>query len=123
MTYLAIALAAAVGAPLRFAVDRWVTGHTVRSRPAGGFPWGIYTVNVIGSALAGLVLATTSGTVQVFLLVGFCGAFTTFSGFGWDVTRLWPGNRAAAAATLVVMPASCILAFLAVWHLASAAAS
>ncbi len=128
MTILAIALGAAVGAPLRYSVDRWVHG---RMAGAGGtavgsghwrmVPWGLFTVNVTGSAIAGLVLATTSGDLRLLLLSGFCGAFTTFSGFGWDASLLWSAARTQFWVTVIGMPVACIAAFMGVWHLASAA--
>ena len=134
MTILAIVLGAAVGAPLRYTVDRWVQGRTADTsgtRNAGVaadrsghwrmVPWGLFTVNVTGSGIAGLVLATTSGDMRLLLLSGFCGAFTTFSGFGWDASLLWSAARTQFWVTVIGMPVACVTAFMAVWHLASAA--
>lgn len=113
-TILAIALAAGIGAPARYLIDRYVTNRTARRR-WGAFPWGLTVVNASGSLLAGLVLVLASGTVQVVLLVGLCGAFTTFSGFGWDLSRLWGQARSAFWATLIAMPVACIVAFCIGW--------
>jgi CrcB protein len=128
MTVLAIIIGAAVGAPLRYTIDRWVHGRTAgASDTTGGrgrwrmVPWGLFTVNVAGSGIAGLVLATTSGDLRILLLSGFCGAFTTFSGFGWDASLLWSAARTQFWVTVIGMPVACIAAFMAVWHLASAA--
>lgn len=111
---LAIALLAGIGAPARYVVDRWVTDRAARL-PWAPFPWGLLVVNASGSLIAGLVLALASGTAQTVLLVGLCGAFTTFSGFGWDLTRLWGQARAIFWATLGAMPAACLAAFLIGW--------
>ena len=104
---LAIAVGAAIGAPSRFILDRWVAGHA----PTKRFPWGLLVVNVLGSAIAGVVFALTTGNLQVFLLVGVCGALTTFSGFGWEMHLLWSRSRSTFVIALIVMTASCIAAF------------
>ena len=52
-----------------------------------GFPWGTFTVNVAGCLLTGILWGVTSRfqnlspTFSLFLMVGFCGGFTTFSTF------------------------------------------
>jgi len=104
---LAIALGAAIGAPSRFILDRWVAGHA----PTKRFPWSLLVVNVLGSAIAGVVFALTTGNLQVFLLVGVCGALTTFSGFGWEMHLLWSRSRSTFMIALIVMTASCVAAF------------
>ena len=116
MTLVLIAIGAALGAPLRYLVDRSVT---TRARGAA-FPWGLFTVNVIGSAVAAVVLATTSGDLRLLLTVGLCGAFTTFSGFGWEASRLWSTARGAFWVTVIAMPLACTAAFLLAWSLAGA---
>lgn len=122
MTVLAIVIGAAIGAPLRFVIDRFVTARTAGVGSIRAMPWGLFTVNVTGSVLAGLVLALTTGDLRILLLVGFCGALTTFSGFGWDANRLWATARPAFWATVIVMPLACIIGFIASWELGSAIA-
>lgn len=116
MTLVLIAIGAAIGAPLRYLVDRSVTS---RARGAA-FPWGLFTVNVIGSAVAAVVLATTSGELRLLLTIGVCGAFTTFSGFGWEAVRLWSTARTAFWATVVGMPLACTAAFMFAWAVVGA---
>jgi fluoride ion exporter CrcB/FEX len=58
-----------------------------------------------------VVFALTTGNLQVFLLVGVCGALTTFSGFGWEMHLLWSRSRSTFVIALIVMTASCIAAF------------
>ena len=113
MTLLLIAIGASIGAPLRFILDRAITD---RARDAQ-IPWGLFAVNVIGSCAAAIILATTDGALRLMLLVGVCGAFTTFSGFGWDAVRLWSTARGAFWATVLGMPLACAAAFLAGWAL------
>jgi CrcB protein len=83
MTVLLVAAGAAIGAPLRYMVDR-----TVQRRRDSPFPWGTLTVNVAGSFILGLLTVTTDSTVTLLLGVGFCGAFTTYSTFGYETIRL-----------------------------------
>lgn len=121
--WLAVMLGGALGAPLRFLLDRAVTTRVAGTGALAEYPWGLFTVNVLGSMLAGVVLATTTGDLRVLLLAGFCGAFTTFSGFAWETDRLWGVARGAFWAAVVGMPGACVLAFLAAWRLAALAAS
>ena len=43
-----------------------------------GFPWGTFTINVAGCLLR---FQNVSPSFALFLMVGFCGGFTTFSTF------------------------------------------
>ncbi len=98
-----IAVGGAVGAGLRYVIERWV-----RERQRGDLPRGLFLVNVLGSAIAGVVVGGTSGPLRLFLLVGVCGALTTYSGFGAAVHRLWSSDRRAAWITILGMPTLCI---------------
>jgi fluoride exporter len=85
---LLVIAAAMVGAPLRCLTDR-----AVRARHDTVFPWGTFSVNVVGSLILGIVAgAGSSGGVphQVQLLVGtgFCGALTTYSTLSNETLRL-----------------------------------
>ncbi|HET6292386.1 MAG TPA: fluoride efflux transporter CrcB [Kribbella sp.] len=98
MTLLLVAAGAAVGAPLRYLVDR-----TVQRRRDSAFPWGTLTVNVMGSFVLGLLTMTTDHTITLLLGVGFCGAFTTYSTFGYETIRLAEdGSRRYAVLNVVV---------------------
>lgn len=68
------------------AVGRYGVGKLVKMDQ---FPISTLVVNVIGSFLLGLVLfSQTSETMRLFVGVGVCGAFTTFSTFSVDTVRL-----------------------------------
>jgi len=117
-TWLAVAAGGAVGAPARFLLDRWVTLRVGSVRDVGQFPWGLLVVNGLGSLLAGVIVATTTGDLRILLLAGFCGAFTTFSGFAWEADRLWSVARGAFWLAVVVVPVVCVAFFLVAWRLA-----
>lgn len=95
MEVMLIGLGGALGASLRY-----LLGQLLRSR---SFPWSTLVVNVLGSFLLGVVLI--SGANEAFVLfvgVGFCGAFTTFSSFSFQTIELWErGHRLRAVANAV----------------------
>lgn len=73
---LLIALGGAVGSVLRYLVSSLNTL----------FPWGTFTVNILGSLLIGLLAGLVSKgmlspELKLLLVTGFCGGFTTFSTF------------------------------------------
>lgn len=85
MNLLAVAGGGALGATLRYLMGIWITADN-----HANWPWATLSVNVIGSALLGgvAVYAVESGTVstsmRLFLAVGLCGGFTTFSSFAYE---------------------------------------
>ncbi|GII06093.1 fluoride efflux transporter FluC [Planobispora takensis] len=99
MSALLVALGAAVGAPLRYLTDR-----AVQSRRGAAFPWGTLTVNVIGSALLGALLALpVPGWAMTLAGTGLCGALSTYSTFAYETVRLaGSGARLRAVLNVVV---------------------
>ncbi|QJY45253.1 fluoride efflux transporter CrcB [Pseudonocardia broussonetiae] len=96
MTALLVVLGAAVGAPLRYAVDRVLQARH-------GAPWGTFAVNVAGSLVLGAVVgAAASAEVLALVGTGFCGALTTYSTFGWETLALGRDGRRAAAVLYAV---------------------
>jgi len=84
---LGVALAGALGAPARFAVEQAVR----RIRPMS-FPLGTFVVNVSGSfalgAVAGLAIAHgLDPDVRTVVGTGFLGAYTTFSTYAYETVR------------------------------------
>ncbi|MDE2164769.1 MAG: fluoride efflux transporter CrcB [Alphaproteobacteria bacterium] len=124
MTYLWIALGSALGGIARFwcssTIDRMI-GET--------FPWGTFMVNVTGSFVIGL-LGTLSGPegrwflptdARIFVMVGLCGGYTTFSSFSYQTLNLARDGEWLWAGANVVM--SVVVCLAAVWfgHVAAAA--
>lgn len=104
MTFLYVAVGAAIGAPLRY-----VLGHYFDE----GLPLGTVAVNVVGSFLLGWFSALAfSDHAMAFLGTGFCGALTTYSAFVVQTHDLGP-RRGATNVLLTVVPslALCTLGF------------
>ncbi len=82
---LLIAVAGAAGTLARYGVSSWVRGWA-----GSGFPWGTLAVNAIGCFLFGAILTMVrekgliEGETATWIMVGFLGAFTTFSTFVFE---------------------------------------
>ena len=79
MRVVLFVLGAGIGAPARFLIDRYF-------RNRYSFPVGILAVNIVGSFILGL-------TQLNYFVLGFTGAFTTWSAFALDVNS--SKNRSA----------------------------
>jgi CrcB protein len=98
---LLVAIGSALGGVLRYLVGLSFPFNPVIHDVAVG----TLTVNVVGSFLAGMFLAWSlaggllQGQVgwQLFLIVGFCGGFTTFSTFSLDTLVLLQQGEPYAA--------------------------
>lgn len=95
MTVLTVFFGAALGAPCRYLLDRFV-----QSRYSSDFPWGTLTVNVAGCFLIGFFV----GTAWMPLLgVGFCGGLTTYSTFSYEAVKLVEAEKYRLALLNVVV--------------------
>ena len=88
LAWVGFVVAAAIGAPLRYAVDGYVG-----DRVEGAFPWGTFLINASGSLALGLLTGlglyhAFPKTPKLILGTGFCGAYTTFSTFTFETVRL-----------------------------------
>ncbi len=86
-----VGLGGAVGAVLRYTVGRTV--ETSR------FPLATLLVNVLGSFVLGLVMfSDPTEAARLFVGVGVCGGFTTFSTFCVDTVQLVEDGESILAA-------------------------
>lgn len=82
----AIAAGGAIGALAR----HYVAGSITKALSYGGFPYGTFTVNILGSLLMGVLITAfamkfeNSQELRGFLTVGLLGSFTTFSTFSLE---------------------------------------
>ncbi|MFD5098750.1 fluoride efflux transporter FluC [Streptomyces albidochromogenes] len=89
MSWLLVAVGAAVGAPLRYLTDR-----AVQARHAGEFPWGTFVVNAGASLVLGVLTgAVVSSGTYALLATGLCGALSTYSTFSYETLRLVERGR------------------------------
>jgi CrcB protein len=116
MTPLLVLLGGAVGAPARYLTDL-----AVQRLHGTAFPWGTWTVNVVGSFVLGLVAAVAPDRIVTLVGTGFCGALTTFSTFGYETVRLQEeGESAVAVAYIAASLAVGLAAAASGWWLGSA---
>lgn len=98
-----VAAGSALGGVLRFLMVPWAQRFF-----SAGFPGGTLVVNVVGSLVIGLVLrlagdpAVISPEARIFLTVGVCGGFTTFSAFSIENLELFQSGQWGRAAIYVV---------------------
>jgi CrcB protein len=91
------------------ALARYGMGLAVQRGTGTLFPWGILAVNTSGCFIFGLVfgLAEERGLiradVRAVVLIGFLGAFTTFSTFAFDTLDLIRDERYVLAAANVLL--------------------
>ena len=99
-SYISVALGSVVGAVARFLVSVLCV-----SQFGDGFPWGTLFVNVTGSFVIGFYAALTgpdgrlfvSARQRLFVMVGICGGYTTFSAFSLETLRLVQSGKLQTA--------------------------
>ena len=88
MKFLIIGIGGFMGANARYLIDGWV-----QNRVGPGFPYGTFFVNVTGCFLIG-VFATLalrlawSDEWRLLVVIGFIGAYTTFSTVEYETLRM-----------------------------------
>jgi len=113
MHWFAVAIGGALGAMARYALSTWVFDVSNHK-----FPYATLTVNVIGSFVMGILFviivekAALPTEMRSLLMIGFLGAFTTFSAFSLDALGLWQNGHVFLS--LVYMLATVVLCLVAI---------
>jgi len=92
--FLAISVAAIVGANLRYLLS-----HLAARELGPVFPYGTLFINIVGSFIVGLFLIWTTERVlidphwRLVVVIGFCGSFTTFSSYAFETMAYFEGGQ------------------------------
>lgn len=92
------------------AVARWATTAAALAALGGRWPLGTLAANCLGCLLLGALKPWESAGGSLWtaaLVVGFCGAYTTFSTFAWEVS--WLAREGSRGAAIGYVAASLIL--------------
>jgi CrcB protein len=120
MVYLYVAIGGALGTMARF----WLA-NSMAVLTGAEFPWGTLLINIIGSFVISFFGMLTGSSqrfavpyeARVFVTVGLCGGFTTFSSFSLQTVDLLktgqPGRAGLyVAASVMLCLAACFLGFI-----------
>lgn len=103
LNYLVISLGAALGGVLRYGLASFI-----QKRIESFFPYGTLIVNILGSFALGFIMyyldekEFLSPEMRLFLAVGLCGGFTTFSTFSYETLNLIRNSQFLLASTNVL---------------------
>ena len=104
MNVFFVGLGGFFGAVARYSVGLWIGQRWGRS-----FPFGTFFVNVTGSFIIGLLMPLLTERIianpqwRLFLVVGFLGAYTTFSSFEYETGALLRDSEYLYAALNIVL--------------------
>jgi fluoride exporter len=90
LNYILVSAGAAIGGALRFGISSYIQKHI-----SVIFPYGTLVVNIVGSFILGIVMfylndkELIGNEFRLFLAIGFCGGFTTFSSFSYETLNLF----------------------------------
>ncbi len=117
MPYLWVALGGALGSMARF----WLA-NTIAVLTGSTFPWGTLLINIVGSFVISFFGLFTARfgipyEARIFVTVGLCGGFTTFSSFSIQTIELIKTGQPArallyVAASVALCLTACTLGFL-----------
>jgi CrcB protein len=119
MSYLWVTVGSALGGLLRYAITRMTLNMSA------GFPYGTIFINILGSFVIGYFGTLTlqsgryaaSDNLRLFVMVGLCGGFTTFSSFSLQTFDLLRSGAWVRALANVVLSVTLCLAAVAAGHL------
>ena len=121
MAYIWVLLGSAIGGLLRYLVGLWTVPVS------GTFPTGTLIINIVGSFVIGYFGTLTlhggrhpaSDNLRLFVMVGLCGGFTTFSSFSLQTFDLLRSGHWGRARTYVALSSTLGLAAVAAGHYAA----
>ncbi len=111
---LVVFIGAGLGGLMRHILNAWITALA-----GSGFPYGILTINILGSTAMGLAAgwfafaSQGSPELRLFLATGVLGGFTTFSAFSLDTMLLI--ERGEAGLAVLYAAGSVLLSLLGLW--------
>ncbi len=114
-----IAAGGAAGALCRYSLVNWINSFAHSKTQWGLFPLGTLSVNVIGSFAIGIMYVLIAERMALHAdwrnvaIIGFLGAFTTFSTFSLETITLLENGHLAHALLYVV--SSLLVCVLAAW--------
>ncbi len=105
---LFVAFGGSIGSVFRYLMGLFITTKKI--------PAATFAVNILGSFLIGLLMGyiikqTNAQTWQLLLVTGFCGGFTTFSTFSWDVIVMLQQQRYSTAFFYIIASLLCGVVF------------
>ena len=110
MQLVAIFIGGGLGSLARFGVGKLVSANF-----SGHFPLGTLSANVLSCVVMGLALGLFSDKVladpwlKAFVVIGFCGGFSTFSTFSFETQQLLrDGHTLAAVLNIAISVAFCV---------------
>lgn len=116
MVWLSVAIGGAIGSMARY-------GVSIAALRLWGvtFPWGTLLINVVGSFIIGFFGRLTisggpfpaSPGLRTFVMIGFCGGFTTFSSFSLQTLDLLQAGEVARSGLYILLSVALCLLF--VW--------
>ena len=123
MAYLYVALGSALGGMARYGA-----GLAAARLWGTGFPWGTILINVVGSFIIGFFATLTlpggplpsAAGLRVFVMVGLCGGFTTFSSFSLQTLELARDDAWGPAFANIALSVLLCLAAVTAGHLLAA---
>lgn len=95
-------------------LSRYGISKLVMTTPATQFPWATFISNSISVVVMGVALGIFANKLQneairAFVIIGFCGGFSTFSTFSFETLELLrKGNYLFAAGNILFSVALCI---------------
>jgi fluoride exporter len=105
ISYFWVALGSAIGGSARYALSGAVANWI-----GAAFPWGTLIVNVTGCFVIG-IFSTLTGpdgpllvptNIRIFVMVGMCGGYTTFSSFSLEFLNLMRGGEWLSAVAYIL---------------------